>query len=74
MRDFNLYIDNNYEPKYKKTLTCTLRLDKKSMIEALQVEAIIINGRLYKVPEKQLLQFLVDKRYGSVKIEFDELI
>jgi hypothetical protein len=51
----------------------TLRLDKKSILIALISEAILINGNLFKIPEKQLLELLINKNYGETVLRLERI-
>jgi hypothetical protein len=62
------------EPSFKRTiLTCYVRLDKKTMLNALQSDAICINGEYFKVPEHTLLECLINSNYGETKLELEQL-
>ena len=65
----NLRID--IEPVTKTILYCTLKLSKKEMIQALSHEAIFINDKYYKVPEKSLLHYLTNKQFGDTYLELE---
>ena len=54
-------------------MTCYVRLDKKSMLEALMHEQIFINGKYYKVPERTLLECLLNKRFGETRLDLEEV-
>ncbi len=59
--------------KIRTVLTCSIRLDKKTMLNALQSDAILINGRYYKVPENALLECLINRRFGEIRLDFEEI-
>lgn len=59
--------------KIRTILTCSLRLDKKTMLSALQSDAILINGICYKVPEHALLECLINRRFGEIQLDFEEI-
>jgi hypothetical protein len=62
------------EPMTTKTIMkCSVRLDKKSMIQALGSDEITINNIRYLVPEEQLLHCLVNGIYGEIDLEFEEI-
>jgi hypothetical protein len=54
-------------------MTCYVRLDKKSMLESLMYEQIFINGKYYKVPERTLLECLLNKRFGETRLDLEEV-
>ena len=54
-------------------MKCSVRLDKKSMIQALGSDEITINNIRYLVPEEQLLHCLVNGIYGEIDLEFEEI-
>ena len=54
-------------------LTCYFRLDKKTMLNVLQSNSIYIKGEYFKVPEKALLQCLINNRYGETKLELEKI-
>lgn len=73
MVDFSSHLDIQ-EPTYIRTImTCYVRLDKKSMVSALAADQIFINGKYYKVPETTLLECLINKRFGEIKLELEEI-
>ena len=68
----------NYRELQKPTntrtiLTCYVRLDKKTMLNALQSDAICINGEYFKVPEHTLLECLINRRYGETSLELEKI-
>jgi hypothetical protein len=71
--DLTNYIEVQEPIKTKTILTCCLRLDKKSMLEALMHEKIFINGKYYKLPELQLLDCLVNNRFGETKLYLEQI-
>ena len=57
---FSDYIDQQ-EPQTTRTiLSCTVRLDRKSMLDLLNAETIKIHQHYYKVPENKILICLPD--------------
>jgi hypothetical protein len=67
------YVEIQEKIQTKTIMTCYVRLDKKSMLEALNHEIIYINGKYYKVPEIKLLECLINKRFGQIKLNLEEL-
>lgn len=62
------------EPIETRTImTCTLRLDKETMINALRCDGIHINGEYFKVPERALLDCLIEKRYGETRLSLEKI-
>ncbi len=60
------------EPTITKTIvTCTVRMDKNTILRALQSDCIYIRGEYFKVPEQTLLERLINKHYGSVKMDLE---
>ncbi len=59
--------------KKRTILTCSVRLDKKTMLNALQSEAICINGEYFKVPEHTLLECLINNRFGETRLELEKI-
>lgn len=52
---------------------CTVRMDKKSMLEALLSSCIKINGGYFEVPEKQLLMCLINEEYGETTLKLKKI-
>lgn len=73
MIDLTNYLEIQEPTKTRIIMTCYVRLDKKSMLEALMHEQIFINGKFYKVPEEKLLECLVNKRFGKTKLDLEEV-
>ena len=71
--DLTKYIEAQEPIKHKKTVTCYVSLDKKSMLNALQSDAIYINGECFKTPEHILLECLINKRFGETKLELEKI-
>ena len=62
------------EPLTTRTIvTCSIRLDKKTMLNALQSDGICMNGEFFKVPEHTLLECLINKRYGEIRLELEKI-
>lgn len=57
----------------RRVLTCTFKLSKIDMLEALMSDSIIINERQYLVPEKVLLHCLTHKIYGEIELQLEEM-
>ena len=73
MIDFTSYVDYGIDSLQPKTvLTCTLWLEKTTVLQALLCESIIIHGNEYEVPESQLVEILQDKRFGTNTIDFTQ--
>ena len=50
-------------------LSAYFRLDKKTMIQMLSCDKILVNGEYYEVPEYHLLHLLINKKYGETKLD-----
>ena len=74
MNSLNLseYIDFDLKPIKIKVLNCVFRLDRETILKALQSESIIVEGIEYEVPEEQLIDLLKNKIYGSIRIKLTE--
>lgn len=57
--------------KKKTILTCTVNLDRDTMLDALKSKALIINGKYYHVPERRLLEALMCHHFGEMEMEFE---
>ena len=55
----------------KKILSCVIRMDKKTMLQALMSEKVLIGGYMCKVPEHEILMLLINKTYGETKLEWE---
>jgi|TARA_R110000851_G_scaffold138587_1_gene275283 hypothetical protein len=73
MIDLTDYREMQLPTETKTIMTCGLRLDKKAMLNALLSDSIYINGEYFKVPERALLECLIDKRYGEIKLELEKI-
>ena len=71
--DLTKYRETQEPIKYKTILICYVRLDKKSMLNALQSDSVYINGEHFKVPEQTLLECLINKRFGETRLELEKL-
>jgi len=67
------YIENQEPIEIKTICTVRVRLDKNSMINMLQHKSIEIQGNYYKVPERFLLQCLLNKTFGETKLELEQI-
>lgn len=74
MIDFTNYLEIQEPTNTRTIMTCYVRLDKQSMLNALLAEQIVINGKHYKVPEITLLQCLINKRFGETRLDLEEII
>jgi coenzyme F420-reducing hydrogenase delta subunit len=74
MIDLTQYQNIEYEPITRVIMTCFVRLDKDSICDVLKADSILINGKLYEVPRKTLLNCLELEKYGEIKISFTELL
>ncbi len=73
MIDFTSYVDYGMSSLQPKTiLRCVLRLDKITVLHALLCESIIIDGNLYEVPERQLVEILQNESFGFNTIDFTQ--
>jgi hypothetical protein len=73
MIDLTNYLEIQEPTNTRTIMTCSIRLDKKSMLEALMHEQIFINGKYYKVPERTLLECLLNKRFGETRLDLEEV-
>ena len=73
MIDLTKYLEIQVPAKTRTIMTCCVRLDKKSMLEVLMHEQIFINGKFYKVPERTLLECLLNKRFGETRLDLEEV-
>jgi hypothetical protein len=70
---FDNKLDLSQEQFEKTILTAVFYLKKKDMLEALSHELLLVNGKYYKVPKKELLECLMDEIEGSIELELIEL-
>jgi hypothetical protein len=61
------------ELEIKKLLSGYFKLEKKTMIQMLSCEKILVNNKYYKVPEQQLLNLLINGQYGETKLDLVEI-
>ncbi len=73
MIDFTDYIDLYDGQEKKVIMTCTVRLDKNTVLNALRHDSIFIDGFEYKTPKRTLINCLELDKYGSVKMSFEQL-
>jgi len=73
MIDLTNYRELQETASTRTILTCTLRLDKKTMLNALQSDGICINGEYFKVPEFTLLECLIYKDYGPTELTLEKI-
>lgn len=71
--DLTNYRETQEPLKTKRMMSCSVRMDRKTMLEALISEVVLINGIKYKVPEHELLMCLINHRYGELKLDFEEV-
>lgn len=57
----------------KKILSCRLNLSKRAMLEALAHDKLCIHGRYYKVPEASLLHYIMNKHFGELNLDLEEI-
>ena len=65
-------IFESFDEKYPidTFMTCTVKLDRKSILQMLQNNEVVINGETYEVPEQKLILCLFNSEYGNTKLEF----
>ena len=73
MIDLTNYIELQEPINTRTILTCNVRLDKKTMLNALQSDAVCINGEHFKVPEHTLLECLINRCYGEIRLELEKI-
>ena len=71
--DLTNYLEIQEPTKTRTIMTCYVRLDKKSILNALGAEQIFINGKYYKVPERTLLECLLNKCFGEIMLDLEEV-
>jgi hypothetical protein len=67
--DLTYYRDIQEKLETKKVLSAYFRLDKKTMIQMLSCDKILVNGEYYEVPEYHLLHLLINRQYGETKLD-----
>lgn len=70
MMDLSYHREIQEKASEKVIMSCTVKLDKKTILEVLGSELIFIDGKYYEVPEKQLISILLNGSYGSNFINF----
>ena len=73
MIDLTNYRELQEQAKTKTILICYFRLDKETMLNALQSECICINGEYFKVPEHKLLECLINECFGETRLELEKI-
>lgn len=73
MLDLTNYREIQEPTKTRTILTCYVSLDKKTMLNASQSDNISINGEYFKVPEHTLLECLINRRYGEIRLELEKI-
>lgn len=68
------YLELQESIETKIIITCCVRLDKRTILEILLHENVLINGKYYKVPETKLLNCLYKRRFGETKLDFEEIL
>jgi len=67
--DLTYYREIQEKLETKNVLSAYFRLDKKTMIQMLSCEKILVNGEYYEVPEYHLLHLLINRQYGEIKLD-----
>lgn len=67
--DLTYYREIQEKLENKTVLSAYFRLDKKTMIQMLSCEKILVNGHYYEVPEYHLLHLLINRQYGETKLD-----
>ena len=67
--DLTYYREIQEKLETKKILSAYFRLDKKTMIQMLSCDKILVNGEYYEVPEYHLLHLLINRQYGETKLD-----
>lgn len=73
MMDLTNYLDFDNKPKLKTILIAEFRLDKKTIIQLLASDKIIVNENYYKVPERRLIALLISNEFGNIELELEQL-
>jgi len=71
----SLYTDYIKERQYEtyRVLKAWFTLSKEQMLDTLKNETLICDGIEYNVPETQLLECLMNSKYGLVELELTEV-
>ena len=67
--DLTYYREIQEKLETKKVLSAYFRLDKKTMIQMLSCDKILVNDEYYEVPEYHLLHLLINRQYGETKLD-----
>lgn len=67
--DLTFYREIQEKLETKIVLSAYFRLDKKTMIQMLSCDKILVNGEYYEVPEYRLLHLLINRQYGETKLD-----
>lgn len=67
--DLTYYREIQEKLETKKILSAYFRLDKKTMIQMLSCDKMLVDGEYYEVPEYHLLHLLINKKYGETKLD-----
>ncbi|MFI1771000.1 hypothetical protein [Thalassobellus citreus] len=57
----------------KTIVSYSIRMGYKTILKALGSDCIVINGDRFKVPEKQLIDCLVNKEYGCIRLDLEKI-
>lgn len=57
----------------KTYITFHIRLDKNSILDTLKHDLILIDGDYYKTPKIQLIDCLINERYGETILTLEKL-
>lgn len=57
----------------KTVLTCTVRLDRKTILETLHCRSIYLDGHYYQIPEQKLIECLRLKQFGETHLELERI-
>lgn len=72
--DLTLYQELNYTPIHKTVINVTVRLDRKTILNILLSDCIVLfNGQTYEADEYFLLHLLINKDFGETKLELKKL-
>lgn len=72
--DLTYYREIQEKLENKTVLSAYFRLDKKTMIQMLSCEKILVNGDYYEVPEYHLLYLLINRQYGETKLDLVKIV
>jgi len=71
--DYTQYYAEYPPGKTRRVLTATFRLTRAEMLDALKSDELVINGKIYETPERQLLGLIESKSQGLVELELIEI-